>query len=159
MTNSGAVLVKHPEMPADEGLLRGWETLPLEISGMLSSELSSSRCWAIRCWSSCAWAGAPVSRVPASRAAVARAGTMRMYHPTSADSRGYPADAAQVCARELSRRHGLVHGLGGERGERVVLHLEPEQGRFEIGHALAEEAVLSCQADGHSGVGADRVAE
>ncbi len=41
---------------------------------------------------------------------------------------------------------GLVHGLRGKGGERVVLLLQPEHGFLEVDDALTEDEVLACLA-------------
>ena len=91
----------------------------------------------------------------------------------SARSRGSPGNPArQVVIRRTPTPGGvgsgvrqravtrsLVHRLGGDGCERIVLMLELEYYVFEIGNALTEDAVLPCQAVDHSRVRADRVAE
>ena len=120
---------------------------------MFWSLLSSSRCFAIRSPSLCACAGVPVRIVPARRATAASGRQDAHTGPTSVRRAGLPLrrgggvcrpvrSGVRLCAREASRA-ACVDRLGGDRGEGVVLPLEPRHQVLEICHALTEGAILS----------------
>ena len=68
---------------------------------------------------------------------------------------GMPAVSGPVsgAGQGVVAGNGLVDGLGGKCGKSVVLGLETKGHVFQVGDALAEDAVLRREAVNHSRVG------
>ena len=129
VTNSGAVFMKQPEMPAVPGWLPRWETFSL-MSGVSSSARSWVRTSRFRSESPWAKAGVATPTVVSSRAAAAREESARMPGQRP-DVRGVTQSGWLQVALALEQ---LVRARGDQR---VVVSHQPRGQCLEVGDAGA----------------------